>query len=72
MGQVTFDDNGNSTVYGRVLDKDSGQPLAGVTVQAAGVQGDEAAITGSDGTYTLSALPVGNYSLNFFVPGSQR
>src|SRR5580765_5918826 len=61
------------TIDGRVMDP-SGSPLSGVTVEATSpsLQGARAAVTGSDGTYRLPAVPPGKYrvtaSLASFQP----
>ena len=38
-------------IVGRVTDKDSGQPLSGVTVIVQGPQGDDATLTSNTGDY---------------------
>ena len=46
-------------VIGRVTDKDTGAPLAGVTVIVQGPQGEDATITDDRGDYRFTSLPVG-------------
>ena len=46
---------------------ESGQPLAGVCVDVFGEQGFGSARTGSDGSYTVSDLPAGEYAVGFNV-----
>ena len=49
-------------VIGRVTDKDSGAPLAGVTVIVQGPQGEDATITDDQGNYQFTSLPLGTYT----------
>jgi len=57
-------------ITGRVTDKDSGQPLSGVTVIVQGPQGDDNTLTSNTGDYYLSSLPVGTYVIRFYVANS--
>jgi len=57
-------------ITGRVSDKDSGQPLSGVTVIVQGPQGDDATLTTNTGDYYFSALPVGTYVIRFYMANS--
>ncbi len=57
-------------ITGRVIDKDSGQALSGVTVIVQGPQGDDATITGASGDYYFTALPVGTYVIRFYMANS--
>jgi Carboxypeptidase regulatory-like domain len=52
-------------IAGQVLDLDSGQPVAGVTVVASGPEGDTAALTDAKGRYQFRALPIGRYTIRF-------
>lgn len=56
-----------ASITGTVTDATSGQPLAGVEVEAtsseAGATGS--ALTGEDGSYTISGLPEGTYTVQF-------
>jgi hypothetical protein len=54
-------------VIGRVTDQDTGAPLAGVTVIIQGPQGEDATITDDQGNYLLTALPLGTYTIRFYV-----
>ena len=54
-------------VTGRVTDKDTGAPLAGVTVIVQGPQGEDATISDDQGNYLFNALPPGTYTLRFYV-----
>jgi hypothetical protein len=54
-------------IIGRVTDKDTGAPLAGVTVIVQGPQGEDATITDSQGSYLLTSLPLGTYTIRFYV-----
>lgn len=51
----------NGQVRGRVVDAASGTPIAGAVVA---VSGQQRAVTGRDGSYSLSALPPGSYQVN--------
>ena len=57
-------------ITGRVTDKDSGQPLSGVTVIVQGPQGDDATLTSNTGDYYFSSLPVGTYVIRFYMANS--
>ncbi len=59
------------TVSGKVTDASTGAPLAGVAVNVADQFGNPlpGTTTAADGTYTLSGLHGGNYTISF-VPGS--
>jgi hypothetical protein len=51
---------GIGSVTGTVTDTSTGKPVPGATVSAPGLS----VTTGSDGTYTLSGLPVGSYQIS--------
>jgi hypothetical protein len=53
------------SIFGQVLDLDSGQPVAGVGVTAAGPEGELSAVTDARGAYQFLALPVGYYDVRF-------
>jgi Carboxypeptidase regulatory-like domain len=57
-------------ITGRVVDKDSGQALSGVTVIVQGPQGDDATLTDAQGDYYFSTLPGGTYVIRFYVASS--
>ncbi len=57
------------TITGLVRHKDTGQPIAGVTVVAQGPQGELAEVTDDRGRYTITEVPAGKYLIVFFVPG---
>jgi hypothetical protein len=57
-------------IVGRVVDKDSGQTMAGVTVIVQGPQGEDAALTDWRGDYFFSTLPIGTYLVRFYVAGA--
>lgn len=57
-------------VVGRVIDKDSGRPLAGVTVVVEGPQGEDNSLTDGNGSYYFSTLPIGTYTIRFYVANS--
>jgi outer membrane receptor protein involved in Fe transport len=54
------------TIVGTVVEKDGGQKLAGVTVMLQGPQGDQGTVTGQDGSYEFTALPLGHYMVRFY------
>jgi len=55
---------------GRVTDKTTGLPLAGITVVVQGPQGEDGGITDAQGVYLFTALPVGTYSVHFYTANS--
>jgi Carboxypeptidase regulatory-like domain/TonB-dependent Receptor Plug Domain/TonB dependent receptor-like, beta-barrel len=57
------------SIIGTVSD-DSGAPLPGATVEARGpsLQGTKTAVTGADGSYRLSLLPPGSYTVAASLP----
>ena len=57
-------------ITGRVVDKDSGQPLSGVTIIVQGPQGEDATLTSATGDYYFSTLPVGTYVIRFYMANS--
>ncbi|HVR60637.1 MAG TPA: carboxypeptidase regulatory-like domain-containing protein [Polyangia bacterium] len=54
-------------VIGRVVDKDTGAPLGGVTVMVSGPQGEDASITDDQGNYSFTSLKVGKYTIRFYI-----
>ena len=54
------------SIVGTVVEKDSGNKLSGVTVMLQGPQGDQGAVTGEDGGYEFTALPLGRYVVRFY------
>ncbi len=64
-----FAASNKGTIRGIVKDKDTGAPIAGVTVVAQGPQGELAEVTDDKGNYTITEVPVGKYLVVFFVPG---
>jgi len=61
----------NSTtgaIQGRVTDKASGEPLAGVAVVATSpaLQGSQSALTDESGSYKVTSLPPGTYTVNYY------
>ena len=60
-------------IIGKVMD-DQGNPLPGVTVEAASPKlvGKASTITDLYGTYRLMALPSGNYEITFSLPGFKK
>ena len=64
-----FAASNKGTITGIVKDKDTGQPIAGVTIVAQGPQGELAEVTDEKGNYTITEVPVGKYLVVFFVPG---
>jgi hypothetical protein len=56
----------SGNIVGRVVDQDSRQSLDGVTVVAAGPQGEQALLTDAQGQYAFRGLPIGDYVVRFF------
>ena len=54
-------------IKGRILDYETQQPLAGVSVKVEGI--DLETQSGTDGTYVFSEIPVGYYALAFRLDG---
>ena len=55
-------------VEGRVLDKKTKEPLAGVTVVATGATPEpQNALTDADGAYKITDLLPGDYAITFYV-----
>jgi outer membrane receptor protein involved in Fe transport len=55
----------NGVVTGVVTDASTGKPVVGAVIVATSpaVQGEKTAVTGSDGSFTISGLPAGDYKL---------
>jgi hypothetical protein len=53
------------TILGQVRDLASAQPVPGVTVVAAGPEGDLTTLTDQKGGYQFVALPIGRYTIRF-------
>lgn len=49
------------TVRGRVIDADTGEPLAGATVTV--VETAQHSVTTTEGYYTINDIPIGRYTL---------
>ena len=54
------------TIAGTVTDAGSGRPLSGVTVVAQGPRGEQADLSDTDGTYTITGLAPGGYVVRYF------
>jgi hypothetical protein len=54
------------SIVGTVVEKDSGNKLSGVTVMLQGPQGEQGTVTGEDGAYEFTALPLGRYMVRFY------
>jgi len=52
-------------IVGRVVDRNTRQPVDGVTVVASGPQGDQTVLTDAKGQYQLRDLPIGAYLVRF-------
>lgn len=59
---------GTGAIQGTVTDRETGENLAGVTVVATSpaLNGTQSAITGGDGTYLISELPPGDYTVTYY------
>src|SRR5687768_5105179 len=63
--------NTQGTITGRVVDADSASGgMANVTVQATGTAGSKSATTASNGTFSISALEAGSYTVQLTAPGT--
>ncbi len=61
------------TMAGTITDDPSGDPVPGAWVIAIGPSGVAGgAVTGADGTYTITGLPVGTYRATFVDPAGGR
>ena len=65
---VRAQSNTTGAISGVVTDSKTGEALAGVTVtvSSSSLQGQQTAITESDGAYRVSSLPPGDYIVTFF------
>ena len=59
----------NGSVRGRVIDKDTKQPLLGTNVIVEGT--DRGAATDADGAFSITNVPVGTYRIRFMYIGYQ-
>jgi protocatechuate 3,4-dioxygenase beta subunit len=51
-----------ASLVGQVMDNDTGQPIAGVLVEIVGLG---STTTAADGTYGISDIPPGSYTVRF-------
>jgi uncharacterized GH25 family protein len=62
-----------ASISGKVTDAASGQPVAGIAVNAASNDGGGGQVlTAADGTYTIKQLSAGTYSLQLMLTDSQQ
>jgi len=54
-----------ASIYGRVVDSDTGSGISGVLVQVGGYSG----YTNSSGDYDITGIPAGNYTVTFSKAG---
>src|SRR5215831_16999256 len=56
-------------IQGRVVNADTGENLAGVTVVVTSpvLQGSQVAVSGDDGVYKVADLPPGTYQVTFYI-----
>jgi hypothetical protein len=54
------------TIVGTVVEKETGNKLAGVTVVLQGPQGEQTVVSADDGSYEFTALPLGPYVVRFY------
>lgn len=68
-GDALAQDQGS--IIGDVIDGESGEPVAGVTVTAASdsLQGRVSAVSDGQGRFRIDGLPIGTYALAFEKPG---
>src|SRR5688500_16381838 len=59
------------TLIGDVIDGETGEPVAGVTVTATSeaLQGQQTAVSDDQGRFRIDALPIGTYALRFQKEG---
>ncbi len=69
ISQSFFAQSLTQTLRGKVTDADSGQPLAGATVQI--IENQFGTVTDSAGNYCLSNVPVGRYQVQVSFVGYQ-
>jgi hypothetical protein len=71
-GALNADAQQTGAISGKVLDSGAAV-LPGVTVEARSdvLPGPRVTVTGANGEYRLPALPPGNYTLTFILPGMQ-
>ena len=68
MGSASAQSVTTGAVQGRVLDKATREPLAGVTVVAIGASPEpQSALTDEDGSYKITELLPGDYSVSFYI-----
>ncbi len=66
-GGVAFAQETTGRVVGTVTDQTSGAAIGGVTVIVQGPQGEDATITDDAGQYSFSSLPVGTYTIRYYL-----
>jgi hypothetical protein len=67
LGSAAWAQETTGRVTGRVTDKDTGAPMAGVTVIVQGPQGEDSTLTDDKGQYQFSSLAVGTYTIRYYV-----
>ncbi|MDB4982519.1 MAG: TonB-dependent receptor plug [Myxococcales bacterium] len=70
VGRVAQAQETTGRVVGRVVDQGSGAALQGVTVIVQGPQGEDNALTDEQGQYLFTSLPVGMYTIRFYMANS--
>ncbi|MCB9736237.1 MAG: TonB-dependent receptor [Deltaproteobacteria bacterium] len=65
LGSTAYAQLGQGTLTGKIVDASTGNPVGDVvvTVTSVNLQGEEIAVTGKDGTFRISSLPPGDYTL---------
>ncbi|NGP87809.1 carboxypeptidase regulatory-like domain-containing protein [Fodinibius halophilus] len=68
--QASAQEKANGKLYGKVVDKATGQALSGVEVTLQGA--DQKATTGDKGMYAFKSLEAGNYTVVIEADGYQK
>jgi len=72
LPMVLFAQNSSQTIKGTVLDKQSQQPIPGVTVMILETNPPKVTMTDMEGVYRLTEIAPGRYDLKITYPGYQE